>query len=432
MVCKIISGKDIRGALNYNEQKVMEGKATLIQANGFLKEPEELSFYDKLNRFTDLHALNRRTKTNTLHVSLNFDTSEHLDRGTLGQIASAYMTQIGFGDQPYLVYQHRDAAHQHVHIVTTLISNNGKRIPIHYLGKNASEKARKEIEKEYGLVQAEAAKAKLSVNPELGGELTKPHLQKAIYGKSETKRSISNVVRTITRNYKYSSLAELNAVLRLYNVTADRGSERSQMYAKKGLLYSLIDENGNRIGIPIKASSIAGKPTLKYLEKQFTLNETLCLSLKDSVKKKIDDVLAQTRISTKEQFRKSLKENNVEVIYRTNAERRTYGITFVDHNSKTVFNGSDLGKTYGANPILERLAKNGESSETIKPPGQINIKPVEKLSRKDFSEFYEARIKNIPNQDPLKDLLKSEDKGHGVVPESAMQHRKRRRKRRKI
>lgn len=431
MVCKIISGKDIRGALNYNEQKVMEGKATLIQANGFLKESEALSFYEKLNRFTDLHTLNRRTKTNTLHVSLNFDTSENLDRETLGQIASAYMTWIGFGDQPYLVYQHHDAAHQHVHIVATLIRNNGKRIPIHYLGKNASEKARKEIEKEYGLVQAEAAKAKLSINPELGGELAKPNLQKAIYGKLETKRSISNIVRTITRNYKYTSLAELNAVLRLYNVTADRGSEGSQMYAKKGLIYSLIEENENRIGIPIKASSIAGKPTLKYLEKQFTLNEALRQPLKDSVKKKIEHALAHTLISTKEQFRKTLNENNVEVIYRTNAEGRTYGITFVDHTTKAVFNGSDLGKTYGANTMLERLANKPEPSEIAKPSGQVYLGSKPKLSRKEFSEFYEPRIKNIPNQDPLKDLLKSEDRGLGV-PESAMLHRKRRRKRRKI
>lgn len=431
MVSKINSGKDIRGALNYNEQKVMEGKATLIQANGFLKEPEALSFYDKLNRFTDLHTLNRRTKTNTLHVSLNFDTSENLDRGTLSQIASGYMAQIGFGDQPYLVYQHHDAAHQHVHIVTTLIRNNGKRIPIHYLGKNASEKARKEIEKDYDLVRAEAAKAKLSVNPELGGGLTKPNLQKAIYGKSETKRSISNIVRTITRNYKYTSLAELNAVLRLYNVTADRGRERSQMYAKKGLLYSLIDENGNRIGVPIKASSIVGKPTLKYLEKQFTLNETLRQPLKDSVRKKIDEVLVYTRISTKDQFRKTLKENSVEVIYRTNAEGRTYGITFVDHNSKTVFNGSDLGKTYGANAILERLANKPEPAELINPSGQVHSGSKPKLSRKYFSEFYEGRIKNIPDHGVLKDLIKAEEKGQGIG-DSATQQRKQRRKRRKI
>ena len=31
------------------------------------------------------------------------------------------MEQIGFGDQPYLVYQHNDAGHPHIHIVTTRI-----------------------------------------------------------------------------------------------------------------------------------------------------------------------------------------------------------------------------------------------------------------------------------------------------------------------
>jgi hypothetical protein len=91
-----------------------------------------------------LNLRNRRSKTNTLHVSLNFDKSEKLSADVLNSIACSYMEKIGFSEQPYLVYGHTDAAHPHVHIVTTLIQGNGKRIPIHYLGRNQSEAARKE------------------------------------------------------------------------------------------------------------------------------------------------------------------------------------------------------------------------------------------------------------------------------------------------
>lgn len=34
-----------------------------------------------------------------------------------------------------------------------------------------------------------------------------------------------------------------------------------------------LDENGNKIGVPIKASSIHSKSALEYLEKKFTENE---------------------------------------------------------------------------------------------------------------------------------------------------------------
>lgn len=350
MVAKVISGKDIKGALNYNEQKVMEGKAELIQASGFVKETGTLNFYDKLKRFTDLNDLNHRTKTNTLHISLNFDPSEKVAVDDLNKIASVYMDKIGFGDQPYLVYEHNDAAHQHVHIVTTIIQQDGKRIPIHYLGKNQSETARKEIETEFGLVKASSKTIRESE------AIKTADVKKAIYGKSVTRRSISNIVRAVTRSYKYTSLPELNAALRQYHVIADRGTEKSRMFEKKGLIYSLLDEKGKRIGIPVKASSIYGKPTLAFLEKQFALNDALRQPYKASLKNSIDTVLKSPSVQTRQQFTSALESMGVVVLFRSNAEGRTYGITFVDSNSKTVFNGSALGKEYSAAPILERLS----------------------------------------------------------------------------
>ena len=50
MVAKIKSGKSLIGALNYNENKVKQGKATLIAAVKYFKDPKDLSFNDKLFR----------------------------------------------------------------------------------------------------------------------------------------------------------------------------------------------------------------------------------------------------------------------------------------------------------------------------------------------------------------------------------------------
>ncbi|HPM29945.1 MAG TPA: relaxase/mobilization nuclease domain-containing protein [Chryseolinea sp.] len=358
MVAKVISGKDIQGALNYNEHKVTEGKATCIQANLFKKDADELNFYEKLKRFTELNERNGRTKTNTLHISLNFDTTEKPDNNKLNMIASQYMDKIGFGDQPYLVYEHTDAAHPHVHIVTTLIQENGRRIPIHYLAKNQSEKARKEIEVEFGLVQAQSKMKNQK-------QVIQPiDVAKAIYGKSETRRSIVNIVSMVTRTYKYTSLPELNAVLRQYNVTADRGTEKSKMFSKKGLLYSLTDEKGKRVGIPVKASAISGKPTLAFLERQFKLNEVLRAPQKERLRKMVDRALQARSVNTREQFKTALNKIGIHVVFRTNADGRTYGVTFVDNRVRLVFNGSDLGKPYSATAILDKLAA---KEDTVKP-----------------------------------------------------------------
>ncbi|MBA4058048.1 MAG: relaxase, partial [Marivirga sp.] len=213
------TGQNILGALNYNENKVKAGDAECIAANMFGCEPDELSFNSKKNRFQEQMRLNKRSKTNVVHISLNFAVSEKLTNEKLQGIANAYMDRIGFTNQPYLVYNHFDAGHPHIHILTTSIQDNGKRIPLHNLGKNQSEKARKEIETIFNLVKAEGRE----INKEF---LIDPKtLAHAIYGKSQTKEAISKIVRTITRSYKFTSIPELNAVLQQYNVVADRGRE---------------------------------------------------------------------------------------------------------------------------------------------------------------------------------------------------------------
>ncbi|OCX54215.1 hypothetical protein BEL04_08110 [Mucilaginibacter sp. PPCGB 2223] len=342
MVAKIKTGRSIIGAINYNEHKVRIGKAELVSAPGYLKDPANLMFNDKLQRLTDLANRNERTLVNALHVSLNFAVGENLDKDVLQQIADDYMDGLGFGKQPYLVYQHHDAGHPHLHIVTTNIEPDGKRISFHLLANRTSEAARKQVELTYNLVKAEDQGKQQKI-------INRP-LEQLNYGKSETKRSITNVVNEVVKAYKFTSIPELNAVLNQYNVTADRGSKDSRMYERNGLVYWVLDTKGNKIGVPIKASSIYGKPTLKALEDRFRLNEVLRKPLKEQLKSKVDKVLSSP--VSKFTFQNKLKAEGIQVIFRQNEEGRLYGITFVDHGSKSVFNGSDLGKIYSAASLI--------------------------------------------------------------------------------
>ena len=93
------------------------------------------------------------------------------------------------------------------------------------------------------------------------------------YGRNETKRAITNVLDAVLKNYRYTTLPELNAVLQQYNVIADRGNENSRVYQNNGLTYRILDEHGEKVGAPIKASDFYNKPTLKFLEERFALNE---------------------------------------------------------------------------------------------------------------------------------------------------------------
>ncbi|MBK0378552.1 relaxase/mobilization nuclease domain-containing protein [Mucilaginibacter segetis] len=364
MVAKIKTGRSILGAINYNEHKVRAGKAELIWAQGYLKDPADLTFQDKMRRLTDLINRNARTQVNTLHVSLNFAVGENLDKDTLQQISDDYMQGLGFGKQPYLVYQHYDAGHAHLHIVSTNIEPDGKRISFHHLANRASESARKKIEQTYQLVKAEdqVEAVKFNIKP----------LEKLVYGKAELKRSMTNIVNEVIGTYKFTSVPELNAVLNQYNITADRGSKDSRMFEKNGLVYWALDEKGNKLGVPVKASSIYGKPTLQKLQDRFRLNEVVRRPLKDRLRQSIDEVLAD-RVS-KSQFQKALLKKHIHVVFRQNEEGRIYGVTFVDHQHKAVFNGSDLGKNYAANALTA-----GFVNEPVKGSLEKSPKRAERL-----------------------------------------------------
>ena len=218
MVAKITSPNCIKRALNYNEKKVQSGQATCIYSGNFLKDLDKMNFYDKLQRFQDRISLNDRSqKSNTLHISLNFHPSEKLNQKTLCAISNEYMAMIGFGEQPYLVYEHQDSGHPHIHIVTTNIKASGKRIDTYNIGKLKSEIARKEIEKKFGLVRAiDGVRLRNKIID----------IRKVEYGRSETKRAITNVLDNVLRHYNFISLASLNAILKTFNVEADTGKGR--------------------------------------------------------------------------------------------------------------------------------------------------------------------------------------------------------------
>ncbi|EHQ24607.1 relaxase/mobilization nuclease domain-containing protein [Mucilaginibacter paludis] len=420
MVGKISIGKSLIGVLNYNENKVKEGHAVCLDAVGYGREANELSFYEKLNRMQRLTALNPKAKTNALHISLNFDPSEKPNDDLLKTIAASYMDKIGFGDQPYLIYRHTDAGHDHIHIMTTNIKSDGSRIDMHNIGMNRSGPATRELEIEFGLVKAEEKK---NQEPFVLKPLTPIN-----YGKTETKRAISNTVNAVIRTYRFTSLPEYNAALRQFNVVADAGEKGSRMQENKGLLYYITDEKGNKKSVGIKASSIYGKPTISELEKQFVKNEESRKENQKAVKDKIDRVLADPGITTKEELIKALHRQQLYALLRTNEQGRLYGATFVDNEYKVVFNGSNLGKAYSANALNERF-KEKESlkqSAPTRPPKQRHSFPKGSKQTIRLDKDWQEQIK-LPKPPTLfKSLLETAPVQSGQFKP---QRKKRRRKR---
>lgn len=424
MVAKITIPSSIQKALNYNEQKVKQGKAHCIHAHQFLSQPGDLNFHQKLLRFQQQIQLNQRAQTNTVHISLNFAPGENIPAPKLVQIASTYMEKIGFGHQPYLVYEHQDAGHPHIHIVTTNIQPDGKRISLHNIGKKQSSQARKEIERIFQLQRADSRRQEIT-------PIQPFPVAKINYGKSPTRQAIANILNQVLPNYHYTSLAQLNAILSLYNIQADRGKEESIMYRKKGLHYRVLDSKGNKIGVPIKASCLPDKPTLTYLESRFAANEPIRQTHQKMLKNTLDWILKNPPASI-EVFQQKCQAEKISLVLRQNTSGQIYGLTYIDQRSKCVFNGSELGKAYSANGLQKTLQSIATPTvqPSIKQPSQTLPATSPGLSLHSSGLIPNKAAGSVDINKPL-EILANLTETHSYPQASVSQYKKKKKKRKK-
>ncbi len=348
MVAKIKTVLDINRAIYYNEHKVKEGVAECLYAGNFLKDAPQLSLLEKKQWFHQIMALNQQIGKPALHIPVSFAPGENIPRKKLTEIACEYMDRIGFGAQPYLVYYHTDTAVPHLHIVTTSIRPDGNSINLSFIGRDKSEPARKAIEEKYELVRAQKQRKAQPF------DLRPLPVEKLQYGKRPTKQAITNALAYILETYKYRSIPELNAILRLYNLKADPGKPGSRIHQHGGLLYQMLNEKGQPVGIPIKSSSIYFKPGLQWLQQRFQSCPPLDATVLREIRRAVDYSVAQRPLAWTP-FVNTLRTRQIAAVPYINSQGILYGLSFVDLNSKTVIKASELGKGYSSQAILKRL-----------------------------------------------------------------------------
>ncbi|MEC5143062.1 relaxase/mobilization nuclease domain-containing protein [Chitinophaga sp. 212800010-3] len=347
MVGKIESGPNIRGALNYNENKVKAGKATLIGAGLYHKDADKLSFNEKISRLQHRADLHGTAKHKCIHISINLDPSENIPNEMFLKLAAEYMELIGLEQQPYLVYRHSDVAHPHIHIVTTSILPTGKQKNLHNLGRKESFAACREIERRHNLIAAD------KVQPKMLHTIKPVDITKVEYGLKETKAAIGRILYSVLANYDFGSFAELNAILKQYNIVADPGAPGTRMEKHKGLVYSMLDEKGKKIGVPIKASKYYFKAKLSHIETLAEKGEQGKKRHRQDLKMDIEEALRKS--ASRADFIQVLSQKHINAVFRSNADGRFYGLTFIDNKRGCVFNGSDIDREFSCKKILDRL-----------------------------------------------------------------------------
>lgn len=340
MVAKISTGKDLYGALAYNQVKVEEGHAKVLDAN-LLPYPENGRFRmgETMEAFTAWLPSHYRTEKPVIHISLNPHPDDVLSDGQLACIGREYMEKLGYGNQPFLIFKHEDIDRHHIHIVSLRVDSDGRKISDrfeHHRSKGITE----QLEQKYGLHPAEGQK-----------KVEEWKIRPVDASRGNIHRQIADTVRPLLKLYRFQRLGEFRALLSLYNIGVEEVKGEAGGRTYHGIVYTALDAEGNKVATPIKSAKLGRMTGMEGLRRRMEWSasrikadgcrERLCRSLLSALHESRNEA----------DFRRRLTAMNVDLVLRRNDSGRIYGVTFIDHESRTVLNGSRLGKDLFANAL---------------------------------------------------------------------------------
>lgn len=281
MIATILPGSPNFHAVGYNERKVSKGVARLIEMQNFgtlgtfgKPTPDELVKY--LQEYT---SRNNRIQKAQFHVAISCKGHE-LSESELLEFAYRYLSEMGYAEagQPLLIYSHYDTDNTHLHIVTSRIEPDGRKI-VHDHERRRSQEAIDRI---------------------LGND----------------RRQKTDKAVDVAKQYTFSSFAQFKAVLT---------SMGYEVYQKNG---KVCVKHGGKVQKELSLSEI------EALFKGGYRDRARCRQLR-SILKKYRDVS-----STKEELQKELKSKfGIDLVF-FGKKDAAYGYMIVDHANKTVINGA--------------------------------------------------------------------------------------------
>ena len=344
MVAKISVGNSLYGAIAYNGEKINEAQGRLLTTNRIYNDGSGTVDINKaMEGFHTFLPPQMKVEKPVVHISLNPHPEDVLTDAELQDIAREYLEKLGFGNQPYLVFKHEDIDRHHLHIVTVRVDENGRSIDTRnnfYRSKQIT----RELERKYGLHDAERKNRRLDTP-----------LCKVDASAGDVKKQAGNIVKVLNGQYRFQTMGEYRALLSLYNMTVEEthGNVRGREY--HGLVYSVTDDMGNKVGNPFKSSLFGKSVGYEAVQRKFARSkqEIKDRKLAGMTKRTVLSVLEGTY--DKDKFVATLKEKGIDTVLRYTEEGRIYGATFIDHRTGCVLNGSRMGKELSANALQEHF-----------------------------------------------------------------------------
>ena len=337
MIAKISPpSKDLMKTLTYNFRKVDRDQADIL-LSGQLSADGRLTAERVFREMTAYIPSGARTKNIVFHASINPRPDEPLSDDRLRTIAHEHLCRLGYGDQPFIVFKHRDIAREHIHLVSTRVRHDGSKIR-DTMEHVRSTRIMRSLEAKFGLLPSGHSQKKKGVSAQ-------PPAVDVDAG--DIKRQVAAAVEHVLGRYAFQSVGEMNLVLARFRVTAEEVKTERKGRPFDGIVYAATDADGHKICTPIKASEIGRQVSYAALRRHFEQSKSVVRERAGAIRRAIADVMQTS--PDRAAFIDRMRGHGIETVTRINAAGRLYGITFIDDANGIAVNGSRLGKGFAAN-----------------------------------------------------------------------------------
>jgi hypothetical protein len=346
MIVKILSSSASFKGVSYNTDKIDRGKGELMRVANFgplqalqNNRPEDYKLYLKM-----LSARNKRVHFPQFHAVISAPGKAY-DKYALTQIAGGWLKEMGYGNQPYLVVFHKDTGNNHVHIVTTRIDRDGKKISSGFENIRAI------------------------------GNLNK------VLGVDEKHSAAEDLKRAL--GFRYSTVAQFKMLLEQqgYVLKDSDGQIDLVKFGLKQAGTSYAEINNKLYSGKHDAGRISEVRAIfnKYAQQYSTALSLEKIALPSGIDKPGTQFVSD--------FSEYLKQKHgLVLIFHSSAQKPPYGYSVIDHSGKAVYKGSEI---IPLKALLAIEAKTGNREKENEPElGRTFGEPG-----KDSIQYYKALLK---------------------------------------
>lgn len=439
MIAKISTGVYTLGMVKYNHDKTIPDKkgeveGLLLGTNLILKN----DINTIVSTIKDYNNLNVDVEKSNIHISLNFHKDDILDNESIYEIAQDYLEQMGYKDQPYAIYRHFDKEHPHVHIVSSQINSNRKKINDSHIYYR-SQALTRALEEKYSITKA----------VEKNEVFSKKNLHSAINDHLENgKHSLTGIMKRVLNDVmdsKPTTVKQFEKLLDDFQMKRIISTDNDSVVKGHSFYLLPIDQLKNEhfqsSSKGITAADLDNSFTYQSIQTQIEINlkqkEALQKGMMGRLYSVINPLVEKNRLSKFEkdepyreklsEFTTDLKKKGIELVVKrsqTGDDPNTiYGLLFKDINSNQTYSATELKlKTKDfLNLILDDL-KNISEKDKVTFDEKVRDTSTEDTNPVSIENNYNGIF------DMLSDMLKNNNTSG--VPDDTLPNKNKKRKRR--